>query len=331
MKALTALVLILLMHPAVAQEKVDNDRLLDLLRENISKHYVEEESIPEILKALEQTSLNATQPPEEIAKTLTSKLQHFDKHFAVKWQGADGSKAKDSKATENWFAKLNRKNSGFTRAEVLEGNIGYLDFFGFDLLNEKSTARAQHAMAFLSDADAIIFDLRNNGGGSPDMVRLISSSLFEGKVHLNSIYNKSTGNTVEYWTTPDENFSALTSVPVYVLTSSNTFSAAEEFAYNLQSRKRAIIVGEITKGGANPWQYFNLIDGFKVAIPTAKAINPITHSNWESVGVQPDVQTNQDDALDAAYKLALQQLQKQPLSAIQRTEIENKLHELSAP
>lgn len=286
-------------------------RVIDQLASEIAQQYVELDRISEINAALgtlaSDPALAAPLSPAQAAELLTRELSRYDEHFAVRWRAADGNQP--SAAGESWFSSLDRQNSGFKRIEILDGNIGYIDFWGFDEVNDRSTARVAAIMASVADTDALIFDLRNNGGGSGDMVRLISSYLLAGGIHLNSIYWRPNDSTTETWTLAEVPGVRRLEVPVYVLISNDTFSAAEEFAYNLKHLTRATLVGEPTKGGANPWKFFELGDGFRAAIPIAKAINPVTLSNWEHVGVQPDVPTLRAAALKVAYRAALSRLQ----------------------
>jgi retinol-binding protein 3 len=144
-------------------------------------------------------------------------------------------------------------------------------------------------MQFIANTDSVILDLRDNGGGEPEMVAYLSSYLFPGPIHLNDLWNRANSTTRQYWTLPYVPGTRLSDKPVFVLTSSRTFSAAEEFAYNLQALKRASIVGETTGGGAHPVAGFPLVDRFMITVPVARAVNPVTGKNWEGTGVQPDV------------------------------------------
>jgi C-terminal processing protease CtpA/Prc len=264
---------------------------------------------------------------QEMTELLTGSLRKFDQHFGVQWRSPDQAEA--IKSHEDWFTKLGRKNSGFQRVEILDGNVGYIDFWGFDHVNDDSRARVKTVMSMVADTDAIIFDLRGNGGGSGDMVRLISSYLLNGKIHLNSFYWKPSNTTTEFWTLEDIDGKRRSTVPVYILTSAETFSAAEEFAYNLKQLHRAKIIGETTKGGANPFQFFDLGHGFRAAIPIGQAINPITKTNWEHVGVEPDVKTTSNQALNVAYRMALSTLKESVQNPLQLAEINKKLNEFS--
>src|SRR5262249_27539808 len=138
---------------------------------------------------------------------------------------------------------------------------------------------------------ALIFDLRRNGGGSPNMVQLITSYLFDPEIrHLNSFYIRPMDKHIQFWTLPYVPGKRLPTVPVYVLTSGYTFSGAEEFAYNLKQMQRATLIGETTGGGANPGAPFPVHSGLIVFIPGGRAINPITQTNWEGTGVAPDME-----------------------------------------
>ncbi|MEW6249485.1 MAG: S41 family peptidase, partial [Planctomycetota bacterium] len=151
----------------------------------------------------------------------------------------------------------------------------------------------------------LVFDLRRNGGGSPESIRYITSYLFDQRTHLNDMVDRAGKITEEYWTletVPGRRFAP--DVPVYVLTSRYTFSGAEEFCYNLQNLKRATIVGETTGGGAHPVRGVRVNDRIVVGVPFMRACNPISRKNWEGTGVEPDVKTIADEALDRAIELA---------------------------
>jgi len=193
--------------------------------------------------------------------------------------------------------------------EHLPGNIAYLELGGF--LNAETSGDAlAAAMTLVADSDALIVDLRRNGGGDPATVALISSYLFDGEpVHLNDLYYRWSGQTQQYWThawVPGKRYGA--DKPVYVLTSGRTFSAAEEFTNNLKTLRRATIVGATTGGGANPGDVFKLAEHVGVFIPTGRAINPITKTNWEGTGVTPDVAVPQEQALLTAQIMAMRPL-----------------------
>ena len=212
------------------------------------------------------------------------------------------------KLQDEYIAQRRLGNFGFNELKILDGNIGYLDLRSF---SETSYAgdTAVAAMNFLSNSDAIIIDLRQNGGGSPQMIQLISSYLFgDEPVHLNSFYWRPTDRHTQTWTLPYVSGKRFPDVPVYVLTSNRTFSAAEEFSYNLKNLERATLVGETTGGGAHPGGTQIATDRFMVWVPSGRAISPITKTNWEGTGVTPHIAVKQDQAFNTAYIKALETL-----------------------
>jgi C-terminal processing protease CtpA/Prc len=243
------------------------------------------------------------------ARQLTEDLQavSHDKHLRVFYRAdASGEKASPSPEERTQHESMDRRaNYGFERVERLEGNVGYLDLRMLAATTPRAQEVASAAMTFLAETDALIIDLRRNGGGSPHMIAYVSSYLFDDRTHLNDLYWRAAGRTDEFWTDPavtGRKFGG--SKPVFVLTSHDTFSGAEEFAYNLQSLKRATIVGETTGGGAHPGGEERVGDHFVLWLPRGRAINPVTRTNWEGTGVVPDVAVTADVALERAKELA---------------------------
>lgn len=246
----------------------------------------------------------------EFGAQMTEALQEIsqDKHILVRVRpsGGKADRAEPShplRERARSRGRARRKNYGFARVERLEGNVGYLDLRYFASPTEGfETATA--AMAFLDNTDALIFDMRQNGGGNPGMVHLLCSYLFTERIHLNSFYYREGDRTEDFYTLEGVPGRQRPDVPVFVLTSASTFSGAEEFSYNLRSLKRATLVGETTRGGANPGNLFPLGAQLEIFIPIGRAINPITGTNWEGTGVKPHVAVPSDEALGAALKLA---------------------------
>ncbi|MCX6566003.1 MAG: S41 family peptidase [Candidatus Aminicenantes bacterium] len=153
------------------------------------------------------------------------------------------------------------------------------------------------AMKFLANAQAIIIDVRENGGGSGDY---LSSYFLPYPTQLSGSYSRQAGSLTELWTRRDIGMEPRLDVPIFILTGPNTFSASESFAYDMQSRKRATLVGEPTKGGAHSVDVFGIDDQFEFYISTERAISPVTGGNWEGTGVIPDIRVPAAAALDAA-------------------------------
>ncbi len=188
------------------------------------------------------------------------------------------------------------ENAGFHKLEWIEPRIGYIDlrrFYSFDQAKDLALA----AMKFLANALAIIIDVRENGGGSGDY---LSSYFLQYPTPLSGSYSRQSGSLTESWTRRDIGMEPRLDVPLFILIGPNTFSASESFAYDMQSRKRATLVGEPTKGGAHDTDVFGIDDRFEFYISTARAVSPVTGGNWEGVGVIPDIRVPVAIALDAA-------------------------------
>lgn len=257
-----------------------------------------------------------------------------DKHLGIRPMPPkpEGAEEDDTPKDEdgNRVDRLRAMNFGFEKLERLPGNIGYVDLRMFaDAEVAGSTAIA--AMNFLSNCDALIFDLRQNGGGSPSMIQLLSSYLFEEPVHLNSFYIRKGDKTKQFWSHAHVEGPRMVNVPVYVLTSNYTFSAAEEFTYNLKNLERATIVGETTGGGAHPVEF----KGFPklhvgMSLPFGRAVNPITGTNWEGTGIEPHIAVASDKALDMARLDATKKLLDKATNPAQRAQLEWGIQSLEA-
>jgi hypothetical protein len=302
----------------------------------LSTDYVFPEVAKKMEEALRQHQASEryakVQSPDQLALLLTRDLLEVshDKHLHVNAMpsglGAPPSDrdSSDAGAAQAWG------NYAFEKVERLPGNIGYIKLDGFDG-SDAAQPTAAAAMAFVAQTSALIFDLRDNGGGSPNMIVFLSSYLFEEPTHLNSFYNRRKDETTETWTTAEVTGRRYgEEKPVYVLTSNRTFSAAEEFTYNLKNLGRGTIVGETTGGGAHPVFMHRLNPQFVISVPFARAINPITKTNWEGVGVEPDIKVKRSDALLAAQLDALNQLQKTATAPWQVREIEAALRDVKA-
>lgn len=253
---------------------------------------------------------------ELLALTLTTHIQEVnrDEHLWVRCYPQplpdhEGSMLQNQERLVEFRQKAKLDNYGVNKVERLPGNVGYIDIRYFYRPSWGSGDTAVAAMNFVANANALIVDLCRCRGGNPGMVALISSYLFDGEpLHLNSLYWRDEDLTQQYWTLPFVPGKRFGDKPIYLLTSKDTFSAGEEFAYNLKTRQRAILVGETTGGGAHPGSPYRLHPHFEVFIPSGRAINPITNTNWEGVGVVPDISVSQEQAFEVAYRLALESI-----------------------
>ena len=254
---------------------------------------------------------------QALAKQLTDELQAIakDKHLRVRCSTQPLPKPPEKGPSPEMIQKMQevvrKRNAGLVKLERLPGNVGYLDLRGF-LDHEAGAETVAAAMNFLANTDALILDLRRNGGGSPRMVQLLCSYFFpaDKPVHLNSLYLRKGDRTEEFWTLKDLPGKRYLDKDLYVLTSRFTFSGAEECAYNLQTRKRATVVGETTGGGAHPGGGVPLGEHFLAFVPSGRAINPVTKTNWEGTGVKPDVAVDADKALEAAHERAIKKFRE---------------------
>ncbi len=320
-KALVVLAFVVLPAVATAQESGAAAPVLDgaareavVLRisELLQERYVypepAERASAELIARFEAGEYDGASEALAFATMLTEALQGVtnDKHLRVRVRPPERARVEREDpelARAQAAEQARRRNYGFERVERLEGNIGYVNLRYFDgSPAAKPTAAA--AMNFLANVDAVIFDMRQNGGGSPEMIRYVSSWFFGEPTHLNSLYWRAGDRTEEFWTYEEIPGSHRPNVPIFVLTSSRTFSGAEEFSYNMLTQERATLIGEVTGGGANPGGSVVINDQFEVFIPVGAAVNPITGTNWEGVGVTPHIEVNADDALDVAMEKA---------------------------
>jgi C-terminal processing protease CtpA/Prc len=302
--------------PDMSIDSATRSAVIDAVAKELNDYYV----FPETAKKMEadlrsrasKGEYDAVSGGQAFAQKLTEDLQSVshDKHLRVRFSANPipvrqerNEPTADEKAENIWFNK--RLNYGFQKVERLDGNIGYIDLRGFFDPEEGADAVAA-AMNFLANTESLIIDLRQNGGGDPAMVALICSYFFgEKPVHLNDLYWRKGDRTDQFWTKPTVAGKKYGNKDVYILTSGRTFSGAEEFSYNMKNLKRATIIGETTGGGAHPGSFVRLGEHFGAFIPSGRAISPITKTNWEGTGVEPDVKVPKEQALKTAYLLAL--------------------------
>jgi hypothetical protein len=208
------------------------------------------------------------------------------------------------------------ENYGFREVRRLPGNIGYIafDYFSDDAGVGSAIASA---MQFVAGTDALIIDLRHNGGGSPRAAQTLEAYLFSDQQQITSIMQRDpkSGTITEYqqYTNATVPGPLYLHKPIYLLTSDHTFSCAEQFTYDLHNLKRVTLVGQTTGGGANPGGFHPIGSQFAVFIPDGRAYSPVTKTNWEGTGIAPDVASTAQNALVKAYTLALHEAKKREL------------------
>ena len=302
-----------------ALDAVEKKAVIDALCANLEREYIFPEITEKYVRLLRANlktgRYDGIKQPQEFAVAVTNDLMsvHKDLHLSVRFdpnwvKNERGRKELDEEAIRLRERRDRTTNYGFSEVKILPGNIGYLKLNGFSYDTGARDA-AVGAMAFLENADAVVIDLRSNGGGSPEMVQFLCSYFLDNpRKHLNSFSYKDRELLTQYWTYTYLPGKRLDKADLYLLTSDSTFSAAEEFTYNLKNLKRATVIGETTGGGAHDNKFVILTDNFFMSLPFARAINPVTKTNWEEVGVEPDVKVSQDKALETAEVMATQRL-----------------------
>jgi hypothetical protein len=305
---------------APALDAAARAQVIDALAHELNARYV----FPEVARKIEAAVRDKQQRggydgavrAQDFAAMLTADLREaaHDLHLVVRGSDTvlppfpDAARTPTAEDEARIVARVKELKYGIGAVEKLPGNIGYLDMRGFAPIKYVDKALGA-AMTELADSDALIVDMRKNGGGDPAGVAFLTSYLFDKRTHLNDLYFREGERTQEFWTLdelPGKKYGQ--QKPVYVLTSSRTFSGGEEFSYNLKQLGRATLVGETTGGGANPGGVRQLGPHFSVFVPDGRAINPITHTNWEHTGVVPHVKVPAADALLVAQSMALEKL-----------------------
>lgn len=291
---------------------------IDSLSKELVENYVIKSKAEEVSKIIQANfskgKYDGLSDGQEFATKLSEDVNAIckDAHFRIRYsekvlpiRKSPGEPSKQEIEADQKFTRL--INAGFEQVKRLGGNVGYIQFFGFS--DPKAAERTiQASMQFVQETDALIFDIRDNGGGDPETVRRLCSYLFEKPTHINSLLMRrgDKTETVDFKTGKVKG--KIYTKPVFVIVSKRTGSGAEEFAYDLQNQKRALIIGENTWGGANPGGTVRLTDHFQAFIPIGMARNPISGTNWEGTGVTPDIKCDPKEALNMAHILAIKKL-----------------------
>ena len=247
--------------------------------------------------------------PKELAALVTEDLQSVngDRHLRLKHHEIEIAEEANDPTEAELAPLVETTMGGIVQVRHLTGNVGYLELKPYLFPPVLAGAAMVAAMQLIAPTDALILDLRATLGGDPDMTTLVCGYLFDEPVHLNSLYQRDGERTRQLWSpayVPGPRFGGRK--PVYVLTSSATFSGGEEFAYDLQQQGRASIVGERTRGGAHPRIGFRVHPHLELTVPVARPINPVSGTNWEGHGATPDVEVPAGEAFEVAYRAALE-------------------------
>lgn len=311
--------------PAVAQQQaVDPRATAAAVAQHVEDNFFDEARARQIADGLRTRAARGDYDrftnPLDLATALSAYLHPFDAHFRVVYGGdqpgpgaASGPRPGPRPGPPPAGAPVSRNNFGFTKTEILPGGIGYVRVEGFANFDPRGPATqparraADAAVATVWDQRAIILDLRDSRGGSPAMVGYLASHFVAPGANIFNTFHSRRGDSSEAPSIEPTNGRRL-DVPLYILVNGGAGSASESFPYTLQAARRAVIVGEPTAGAANPGGMLPAPGGFSVFVSSGSPENPITHTNWEGAGVQPDVRVPAADALTRAQVLALQQL-----------------------
>lgn len=298
--------------------------LLEKIRTEISNRYVFPEVGGHVSTELEQLWLRGNfsndHDANQFAEHVTSELRRLsdDSHIRVRCseeahvQPAENDVVREQNDRKKHCEQL---AFGIQRVERLPQNIGYIDIREFVELS-LAAPTVSAALTLVANADALIIDLRKCVGGDPTTVAWLASYLFDRRTQLSTFVLRDESKSEQFWTSewvPGQRFGGEN--PVYVLTSNFTFSGAEQLAYDLQACGRATVVGEVTGGGAHACNLYWLDSHFNLLMPECRPVNPITGTNWENVGVKPDVLTTEEGALREAQRLASAHFAHLPLAA----------------
>lgn len=252
-----------------------------------------------------------------LGSALTEDLRGWtsDKHFMIAQMPALAAEleARSARGTDDEEPRDDPQeaavNYGVRRAEMLDDQVAlvHLDRVAY---SPNTVFAFQEALASLPEAAALVLDLRDNHGGSAEMVPLLLSCFFARgeQVELGTRYWRPTDRTTPIQTRPELPGVRYYDHPILILTSADTRSAAEALAYHLRAFGRAYVVGERTSGGAHPADMVSLGDGMVALIPMGIVTSARTGTDWEGRGVPLDVSCPAEDALDRAHELALRLL-----------------------
>jgi len=315
-------------------DQIARNAVIEKLLSGIQTGYVVPENAVVTIHAIRDAQSSGVYNGLVTAKTFAEKLTQnlrsasHDKHLAVFFDPESTTPTKPSAAPA---LPRERFNFGFNEVQRLRGNVGYLDLRSFANPDDARETASSYLSA-LANFDAIILDLRQNGGGNTPMVSFVASYFFSpSPVHLTDMYWRDQDQTIQVWTLADVPGRRSVDQDLYILVGPSTFSAAEDFSYSLKQLKRATLVGETTGGGAHMGRGLQRLSPlFTAFIPSGQSQNPITKSNWENVGVEPDVKVPVANALTEAHLLALRKLLEREHDPAWQKNLRQSIEDISA-
>jgi C-terminal processing protease CtpA/Prc len=333
---LTSVVFLLLASAAHAElsSATERAKIVSSVIDQLHTSYIDAELARNLEPILRHADFSQAVDDDAFAKAVTALMQEVtkDQHLRLLYSAKQRESQVNGSPTPadiaEWQAGWKKENYGIERVERLPQNIGYFKINYFWDAAEAAPSIAA-AMTLLAYTDALIIDLRENDGGDADEVTLIASYLFDERTHLSDFYRREGNITEQQWTYP--------AVPgtrfgrkkdVYVLTSKATFSGAEGLAFALQNLKRAIIVGETTRGGAHPSRIKRINDHYEMMVPGATVRDYVTGKDWEGVGVLPDILVPAEESLTMAQIAILRKMIANKPNERIRNEIQKRLAEL---
>lgn len=281
--------------------------VIDAVAARLESTYIDTAAAPQIVKALrarqQARAYDAITNPAQFGETVTRDLQSVngDLHLGLRFSKEPPLPPGRGVSA---FGDPRLLNFGMGKAEILDGNVGYLEITAFTGGDYRDAV--VDALRFLSWTDAVILDVRRNGGGASDMSHFIFSHfLGSTPVPTIDVRTRASSEPSHRMSLADVPGPRRPEVPLFVLISQATGSAAEEFSFVLKNRGRATLVGRRTAGAGHMVAQVPVGHGFTVSVSITRVFDPQTGAEWEQVGVQPDLPVAPEQALLAAHAAAL--------------------------
>jgi hypothetical protein len=305
----------------VSLSPADRAAAMEAIVAVLQESYVVPDVRPKLVERLSRSQAAGrydVEDPNAFADRITEDMRDVahDGHLSLRLAPADYAAAIAAPATDEGSVAFARRQAlrdhhGLTEMKILPGNLRYLRIAGFEWVSDETGAAYDDAMRFLKDGDAVIVDLRGNGGGSAEAVQYLTSHFLPADTllltFLQGSETPSQSRTLNYLPA-----GRLQGKPLYVLIDRGVASAAEEFAYHVQQFKLGELIGAKTAGAANNNTLLPIAPGFMLSVSVGRPVHAVSNTNWEGVGIEPSVETPPVQALDVAQSLALTRLAQAP-------------------